>query len=87
MTIHWHVFLQDYKHIKRITFCLDNDKAGQGAIYEGKTLAGGEFKPGLKEKYENLGYEVNVEIPPAGKDFNESLLIMQQPVYRRRGHR
>ena len=68
-------FLQDYKHVKRISFCLDNDKAGQRAIYEGKTLAGGEYKPGLKEKYENLGYEVNVEIPDSGKDFNESLLI------------
>ncbi|MFR5393486.1 MAG: DUF3991 domain-containing protein [Roseburia faecis] len=68
-------FLQDYKHIKRVSFCLDNDKAGQGAIYDGKALASGEYRPGLKEKYEKLGYEVNVEIPPAGKDFNEALLI------------
>lgn len=67
-------FLQDYKHIKRISFCLDNDKAGQGAIYDGKKLKSGEYKPGLKEKYENLGYEVKVELPPTGKDFNESLL-------------
>lgn len=68
-------FLQNYSHIKSISFCLDNDKAGQGAIYEGKTLAGGVYKPGLKEKYENLGYEVKVEVPSYGKDFNEMLLI------------
>lgn len=70
-------FLKDYKHIRKISFCLDNDRAGQDAIYSGKTLANGGYKPGLKEKYEELGYEVSVEVPPKGKDFNESLLIMK----------
>lgn len=70
-------FLKDYPHIRKISFCLDNDRAGQDAIYSGKTLANGGYKPGLKEKYEELGYEVSVEVPPKGKDFNESLLIMK----------
>ena len=70
-------FLKDYQHIHKISFCLDNDKAGQDAIYAGKNLANGGYKPGLKEKYEEIGYEVSVEVPPKGKDFNESLLIMK----------
>lgn len=67
-------FLKDYPHIKHITFCFDNDAAGQGAIYTGKKLANGTYKPGLKEKYEERGYEVSVEKPSVGKDFNECLL-------------
>ena len=69
-------FLEEYSHIKRISFCLDNDRAGQRAVY-GETLSNGEYKLGLKEKYEKLGYEVTIEIPPEGKDFNESLVIMR----------
>ena len=67
-------FLQDYNHISHIYFCLDNDEAGQKAIYEGKVLSDGHRKPGLKEKYESEGYEVTVEVPTQGKDFNEELL-------------
>lgn len=67
-------FLKDYSHIKHIIFCLDNDAAGQEAIYTGKKLANGTYKPGLKEKYEKKGYEVSVEKPASGKDFNECLL-------------
>ena len=64
-------FLKDYDHIKKITFCLDNDDAGRKAIY-GDPAYG---RMGLREKYESLGYEVGVEVPAAGKDFNECLLI------------
>lgn len=65
-------FVKDYSHIKKITFCLDNDVAAHIAIYgdpESKSK-----KPGLKEKYEGQGFFVYVEIPPSGKDWNECLL-------------
>lgn len=64
-------FIKDYPHIQKITFCLDNDAAAHKAVYgdlESK-------KPGLKEKYESQGFSVDVEVPPSGKDWNDSLLI------------
>jgi hypothetical protein len=66
-------FIRDYHHIKKITFCLDNDAAGQNAIYGVENR-----KVGLKEKYEARGFVVSVDIPPAGKDFNESLIASNQ---------
>lgn len=65
-------FLKDYNHIKTITFCLDNDAAAHKALYGDPNQK--QPKPGLKEKYETQGYMVKIEIPPYGKDFNESLL-------------
>lgn len=65
-------FLKDYDHIKTITLCLDNDTAAHKAIYGEAEKK--QSKPGLKEKYEKQGYVVKVEVPPYGKDFNESLL-------------
>lgn len=62
-------FLQDHPHIKTIQFCLDNDIAGQKAIFGDKS----HNRIGLKEKYEKMGYEVIVKKPPFGKDYNESL--------------
>ena len=81
-------FLKDYGHIKNISFCLDNDAAGQKAVYGDKNAANG--KAGLKEKYEARGFHVSVELPEAGKDFNESLLKQksvepEQVFHRRRG--
>ena len=67
-------FVKDYKHIKSISFCLDNDEAGQKAIYGDINTA----RTGLKEKYEKQGYLVKVEVPPAGKDFNESLIELKK---------
>lgn len=64
-------FLKDYDHIKKIVFCLDNDAAGRKSIYGDPSIG----RIGLKEKYERLGYEVGVEVPAEGKDFNECLLI------------
>lgn len=55
-------FLKDYSHIKKISLCLDNDPAGQQATIR------------LGAKYENQGYDVSVEIPFGGKDWNEVLL-------------
>lgn len=79
-------FLKDYGHIKNISLCLDNDAAGQKAIYGDRNADG--RKQGLKEKYEARGYHVSVELPEAGKDFNESLLKQkseeQEQVFRRR---
>lgn len=67
-------FVKDYDHITNISLCLDNDEAGKKAIYgDGKGS-----KLGLKEKYEGLGFQVNVEVPPAGKDFNESLIELKK---------
>jgi hypothetical protein len=69
-------FLKDYDHVKKITFCLDNDAAGQQSIYGFEYgLTDEKMRhPGLKEKYEAKGFEVSVDVPPEGKDFNETLL-------------
>lgn len=66
-------FLKDYDHIESITFCLDYDEAGKKAIYGEK---GERF--GLEKKYLDKGFHVKVEIPPFGKDFNESLISMKE---------
>ena len=73
-------FLKDYPHIKTISFCLDNpdiDAAAKKALYGDMSKPKEQRKPGLIEKYEALGYEVKVETPPHGKDYNESLLQMK----------
>ncbi len=67
-------FLRDYSHIRRITFCLDNDEAADKALH-GRTDAGGlVVKKGLLDKYKEQGYSVGVQLPENGKDFNEMLL-------------
>lgn len=66
-------FIKDYSHIKEINLCLDNDTAGKKAIYGNPDNR--VRQPGLKEKYESMGFKVNVEVPPMGKDWNESLLL------------
>lgn len=73
-------FLRDHDHISSITFCLDNDAAGQKALFgsEEQDPKTGEivYKTGLIEKYMNLGYAVTHEFPEVGKDFNEMLKAM-----------
>ena len=61
--------LNDYDHIRHITFCLDGDEAATRA------LCGPEDEPekGLIHKYASHGYMVERDLPPYGKDFNESL--------------
>ena len=71
-------FLKDYSHIYNIKFCLDNDEAGHIALngrYDGN---GNQTKDGLVNKYEARGYEVDVLVPPVGKDWNESLLAINK---------
>jgi len=67
-------FLKDYSHISVINFCLDNDDAAKKALYGREDNSGNITKIGLTEKYVQRGFEVNVKIPPYGKDWNETLL-------------
>lgn len=67
-------FLRDYDHIKSISFCLDNDEAGQRAIYGDEQARSEKRSKGMYRIYQEKGYEISVEIPPSGKDFNEALL-------------
>lgn len=53
--------LEEYTHIRKITFCLDNDQPGREAAKK------------LAEKYAQAGYETGIRSPPYGKDFNEFL--------------
>ncbi len=53
--------LEEYTHIRKINFCLDNDLPGREAA---RKLAG---------KYAQAGYETGIRFPPYGKDFNEFL--------------
>ncbi len=52
-------YLKDYKEIRRIALCFDNDEAGSAAAYA----------------IENLleGYDVTCRLPSAGKDYNDLL--------------
>lgn len=75
-------FLKDYHHIKKIGFCLDNDKAGMNAIY------GDEEKghQGLLKKYMLQGYQTHADIVPKEsgcKDWNEYLLYRKTEIVRR----
>lgn len=54
-------YLKDAPHIRRIILCLDADGPGREAA--GK----------LGEKYRGLGYGVEKQFPPSGKDWNEFL--------------
>ena len=54
-------YLADYPHIRRILLYLDADGPGREAA--GK----------LREKYRGLGYGVEKQFPPSGKDWNEFL--------------
>lgn len=66
-------YLADNPHIKQIYFALDNDKAGHKAVF-GELDENGEMTGGMyKDKYTQLGYEVEV-INSQGKDWNEDLV-------------
>lgn len=54
-------YLNENPHIRRIIFCLDADMPGREAT--GK----------LGMKYQALGYETEIRLPPSGKDWNEHL--------------
>uniref|UniRef100_UPI003FEECF68 DUF3991 domain-containing protein n=1 Tax=Roseburia sp. TaxID=2049040 RepID=UPI003FEECF68 len=68
-------FLKDYSHIKRIGFCLDNDKGGMLAMY-----GNGDYI-GLLRKYAELGYTTYADYVPENigcKDWNEYLIYKKQ---------
>ncbi len=68
-------FLKDYDHIHKITFCLDNDRAGQIAIFGNPKAKSEKRNKGLFRVYAEKGYEIDTEFPEQGKDWNECLLI------------
>lgn len=70
-------FVKDYSHIKKIRFCLDNDEAGHKALYGWMDQDGTITRPGLISKYKQLGFDIDVLIPPHGKDWNETVLFMR----------
>lgn len=53
--------LEEYPHIRKIHFCLDNDQPGREAAKK------------LAEKYKRAGYETGIRFTTVGKDFNECL--------------
>ena len=71
-------FLKDYSHIYNIKFCLDNDEAGHIALQGRVDEKGNVTKIGLLEKYSSRGYDVDVIVPPVGKDWNETLLAIRE---------
>lgn len=73
-------FLSDYSHIKEISFCLDNDEAGQKAIYGDPTAHQENRNKGLFRIYAEKGFIVDAEVPPSGKDWNEALIYSKNGV-------
>ncbi len=87
-------FLKDYSHIYNIKFCLDNDEAGHVALMGRTDSEGNVVREGLIKKYENMGFQVDIMVPPSGKDWNETLLnikkqknTIEQPANRHHGGR
>ena len=60
------LFLKQYKTIKELVFCLDNDPKGKDAAI---TLA---------KKYARQGYKTRITMPSVGKDFNDDLQALKQ---------
>lgn len=65
-------YLQDHPHIRRITFCLDNDKWGRAAAER------------MGADYTQKSYVVDMETPAHGKDWNEYLQQRVQALERGR---
>ncbi len=55
-------YLQENPHLKSISLLLDNDEPGINAAKE------------MREKYRELGYEVDIRVPKYGKDWNQQLV-------------
>lgn len=73
-------FIKDYNHINSIYFCLDNDEAAHKALYGHMDQSGNMIKSGLLKKYEDMGFNVFVCVPPYGKDWNESLIYKKNNI-------
>lgn len=80
-------FLKDYSHIKRIEFAVDNDDAGEKALYgeecvvdqeTGEIIKEGSI--GLLQKYLEQGYDVqDVRVPDRNqKDWNDYLKYLKE---------
>ncbi len=69
-------YLSAHPNIKRITFCLDNDKAGMETVYGKRDIETGELTGGLYQKYQKRGYEVSINFPIT-KDYNQDLTEFQ----------
>lgn len=54
-------YLRTHPQTKKIVICTDNDDAGNGAAEQ------------MTQKYSELGYAVETELPTDGKDFNDTL--------------
>lgn len=54
-------YLDNHKDITKICFCLDSDEPGRNTAEK------------LRNKYESMGYEVNMDLP-ISKDWNEELI-------------
>ena len=72
--------LENYKHIKKITFCLDNDEAGLNAMFGNKESNVEKRRLGYRDYYKTLGYDTSVELPLSGKDWNEHLNIVKNRI-------
>lgn len=72
--------LKDYDHIKKITFCLDNDEAGLNAMLGNKEASTEKRRMGYKKYYEMQGYSTSVELPTVAKDWNEYLNAIKSQV-------
>ena len=71
-------FLKDYQHIRKIGFCLDNDRAGKLAVFGALAESPDETRRrGLLDKYRELGYQTYAAMIPEEsgcKDWNEYLI-------------
>lgn len=73
-------FLEYYKHIKEISFCIDGDLPAKNALY-GKEQPDGKTSVGLLEKYKRLGYKTSDESAPynsKNKDYNDTLKDLKE---------
>ena len=55
-------YLRENPHLRQISLLLDNDEPGIAAAKE------------MREKYQDLGYKVEIRVPKYGKDWNQQLL-------------
>lgn len=65
-------FLKQHPEIKNISFCLDNDLAGNKVLKNEYNNDGSLKKAGYMKKYKDMGYNVFRD-EPMNKDFNEDL--------------
>lgn len=65
-------FLKQHPEIKNISFCLDNDLAGNKVLKNEYNKDGSLKKAGYMKKYKDMGYNVFRD-EPMNKDFNEDL--------------